>query len=172
MSSNYQERFWRELDQLKVHVYYLELYLEKTERIERGLNIILAIASSGSIAGWAIWQKYQIAWAFVIALSQLIHAIKPHLPFSKRLKALNALTNDLESLFLSMENHWFNVSEGRLSEEEIHKLHMQIKGTRRQLIQKHIGSESLPKNGKLLAQAVTSTKTYFLNFYSFQEQPQ
>lgn len=172
MSSNYQERFWRELDQLKVHVFYLELYLEKTEHTERGINIFLAVASSGSIASWAIWQEYQMTWAFIIALSQLIHAIKPYLPFSKRLKALSALTNDLESLFLSMENHWFNVSEGKLSEEDIHKLHMQIKSTRRQLIQKHIGSESLPKNEKLLAQAVTSTKAYFSNFYSLQEQPQ
>ena len=167
MSSNYQERFWRELDQLKVHVFYLENYLEKTESTDRYLKMFLAIASNGSIAGWAIFQHLQMVWALIIAVSQLINAVKDHLPYSKRLKALNSLTNDLESLFLSMENHWFNVSEGKLTEEEIHKLQMKIKEQRRQIIQKHLGSQSLPHNEKLMKKAEEATQVYFSNFYNF-----
>nr|CDQ37735.1 hypothetical protein BN993_07297 [Virgibacillus halodenitrificans] len=165
MSSIYQKKFWRELDQLKVHVYYLELYLEKTENTERGINIFLAAASSGSIASWAVWNNLQFLWATIIAASQFINVIKPHLPYSLRLKSLSSLTNELESLFISMENHWFHIAEGRLTEEEIHRLHIEIKEKRRLSIQKHLGKASLPHNEKIMERARQSAKTYFINFY-------
>ena len=40
----YQEKYWRELDQLKVHIYYLESYLEKTINTDRLLKMFLAIS--------------------------------------------------------------------------------------------------------------------------------
>jgi len=169
MSYIYQERFWRELDQLKIHVYYLENYLEETIRYDRNVNAFLAVMSNGSIASWIIWQHLQFLWAGLIALSQFINAIKSFLPYSKRLKALFGMTNELESLFLSMESNWFGISEGRLTEEEIHNLHMKIKEQRRQIIQKHLGSQALPENQKLLDKAKESAKLYFNQFYMFSE---
>lgn len=171
MSYIYQERFWRELDQLKVHVYYLENYLEKTIRYDRNVNAFLAVMSNGSIASWVIWQHLQFLWAGLIALSQFINAIKIFLPYSKRLKALFAMTNELESLFLSMENNWFGISEGRLTEEDIHNLHMKIKEQRRQIIQRHLGSQALPEDKKLLEKAKESARLYFNQFYIFEEIP-
>ncbi len=41
-----------------------------------------------SIAAWEIWQEYQMVWAVIIALSQVITAIKPFLPFRQRLKPI------------------------------------------------------------------------------------
>lgn len=163
----YQEKYWRELDQLKVHVFYLERYLEKTSLIDRNISMFLAIASSSSIASWVIWQNYSFIWAAVIAASQAINAIKTFLPYAKRLKSLQGITNDLESLFLSMENKWFDVSEGKLSEEEIHKLHMRYKEKRRQFIQKHLGSAPLPEEKSMMEKAKESARTYFNNFYNF-----
>ncbi len=169
MSNSYQEKFWRELDQLKVHVYYLENYLDNTVRVDRRINMFLAVTSSGSIAGWAIWQDYQFAWAAIIAASQFINAIKSFLPYAKRLKALFGITNELERLFLSMENHWFNVSEGRLTEEEIHKLHMKLKEQRRQIIHKHLGTHPLPHNENVMKASRESAQVYFNNFYNTKE---
>tara|TARA_R110002167_G_scaffold286400_10_gene491362 strand:- start:476 stop:979 length:504 start_codon:yes stop_codon:yes gene_type:complete len=162
----YQERYWRELDQLKVHVFYLENYLERTVSIDRNINMFLAIASSSSIAGWVIWKDLSIIWATIIAISQAINAIKPYLPYTKRLRSLQGITNDLESLFLSMEDHWFKVSEGLLTEEEIHKLHIRFKEKRRQIIQKYLGASPLPENRALLTQAKKNTAAYFNNFYN------
>ena len=162
----YQERYWRELDQLKVHVFYLESYLERTVSIDRYINMFLAIASSGSIAGWVIWKDISFVWAAVIAISQAINAVKPYLPYAKRLKSLQGTTNDLESLFLVMEDNWFKVSEGALTEEQIHELHMRCKEKRRQIIQKHLGAAPLPENSKLMEQAKFQTRTYFQNFYN------
>ena len=164
----YQEKYWRELDQLKVHIFYLERYLENTVKIDRFINMFLAIASSGSIASWVIWKEYSFIWGGVIALSQAINAIKGYLPYSKRLKSLHGITNDLETLFLSMENNWFNVSEGKLTEEEIHKLHMRFKEKRRQIIQKYLGPNPLPENPDMMEKAKENAQFYFNNFYVFE----
>ena len=169
MNGNYQERFWRELDQLRIHATYIEGYYETTVRTDRFVNMVLAVASSGSIAGWAVWNEYHYFWATIVAASQVINAIKGYLPYSKRLKGLNALSSELESLFLSMENHWFNVAEGKLSNEEVHKLHMKLKEQRRLLLQKNIGGIDLPHNQRLMDEATASAKIYFNNFYSFEE---
>jgi hypothetical protein len=169
MSGNYQEKFWRELDQLRIHATYIEAYYEQSVRTDRFVNMFLALASSGSIAGWAVWNEYQYVWAIIVASSQVVNAIKSHLPFTKRIKALGALSAELESLFLSMENHWFNVAEGRLSEEEIHQLHMKIKEQRRMAIQKNIGTIDVPLDQKLMDEATLNAKQYFENFYSFEE---
>lgn len=162
----YQEKYWRELDQLKVHVFYLESYLERTVLIDRYINMFLAIASSGSIAGWVIWNELSFVWGVIIAISQAINAVKPYLPYAKRLKSLQGITNDLESLFLTMEDNWFKVSEGSLTEEQIHKLHMRCKEKRRQIIQKYLGATPLPENIKLMNQAKIYTQSYFNNFYN------
>jgi hypothetical protein len=162
----YQEKYWRELDQLKVHIFYLERYLEKTVSIDRAINMFLAITASTSIAGWVIWKDYSFVWGAIIASSQALNAIKTYLPYSKRLKALHGITNDLESLFLSMENNWFHVSEGKLTEEEIHRLHMKYKEKRRQIIQKYLGNSPLPEDNDMLKKAQITAKTYFNNFYS------
>ena len=77
----YQQRYWKELYQLKVHTNYLELYLESSTNVDRGMNIFLAITSSSSICGWAVWQQYSFVWGAAIAASQLITAIKGFLPF-------------------------------------------------------------------------------------------
>ncbi|ELB2105561.1 hypothetical protein QNZ93_004543 [Vibrio parahaemolyticus] len=161
----YQERYWREMDQLKVHVLYLELYLEKTINIDRAINMFLAIASSGSIASWVIWQHLSFLWGAIIALSQAINAIKTYLPYAKRLRAVQSASNELESVFINMESLWFKVAEGQLTDEQIHSLQIKYKEKIRQISQKHLGSSTLPKDKKLLEKAKSSAKTYFSNFY-------
>lgn len=164
---NYQERYWREMDQLKVHIFYLEEYLEKTIKIDRGIKIFLAVASSGSIAGWAIWQHISFVWGGIIAASQIVNSVKEYLPYSKRLKALQGITNDLEALFLNFESRWFDVAEGNLTNEEIHKMHMMFKEQRRLIIQKHLGVNPLPHKEHFMRKAIESTRLYFSNSYGF-----
>jgi len=107
----YQARFWKELHQLRVHVYYLEIYHEKSELINKAINIFLAITSSSSICGWAIWSRYDFIWAIIIALSQLINAIKHFLPYRNRLKSLRSILFEFEELLTSSEMRWFDVAE-------------------------------------------------------------
>ena len=79
---------WKQLFRVNVRSVYLEKLLKHNETTDRYINIFLAIASSTSIAGWALWNKYIYVWTAIIALSQVINAILPYLPYKERIKSL------------------------------------------------------------------------------------
>ena len=161
----YQERYWKELYQLKIHVNYLMIYLEKSEFNDKAVNIFLAITSSSSICGWAIWQKYSFIWAIVIAASQLITAIKMFLPYKTRMKIIGGLVHELEEILHYCEMRWFDVAEGNLTEEDIHKLQFEIRKRKAQAVKKHLGIDTLPPKKNYFDEARGLANTYFDNFY-------
>lgn len=77
-----QEKYWKYMVQIKAWIFYLDVYTEDSYRWDRIINIVVAIASSTSIAAWAIWQKYSFVWSIIIAISQVLTTIKGFLPYS------------------------------------------------------------------------------------------
>lgn len=102
----------------------------------------------------------------VIMFSQLLNAVKEHLPYKKRLLSLAALTIELNSLALVMESEWFKVGKGLLTEEEINNLHMDIKRKKLQSTAKCFPDLSLPLDKRLLAQAEADTKLYVQTYFN------
>ena len=164
-SNQYQRRYWTELFELRVHVNYLELYMEESELEDKSINIFLAVTSSSSICGWAIWNKYGFIWAVIIAASQLINAVKQFLPYRTRLKATSGIMRELEELSIFAEMKWFDVAEGKLKKEEINKLQFEIRSKKTKAVQKHLGNNTLPKKEKLFNKAKKRAETYINNFY-------
>lgn len=163
--SPYQVRYWKELYQLRVHVNYLEQYMEHSEFLDKSTNIFLAVTSSSSICGWAIWNKYSFIWAIIIAGSQLINAIKQFLPFKLRIKVIANILKELEELMTFTELKWFDVAEGNLTDQEINKLQYEIRSKKLKIIQKHLGTTTLPEKPKLFEKADQMATTYINNFY-------
>ena len=60
-----QEKYWKYMVQIKAWIFYLDVYTEDSYRWDRIINIVVAIASSTSIAAWAIWQKYSFVWSII-----------------------------------------------------------------------------------------------------------
>lgn len=164
-SSPYQERYWKELFELRVHVNYLERYMEESEFIDNSINIFLAVTSSSSICGWAIWNKYSFLWAVIIAASQVINVVKQFLPYKARLKTTGGILKELEELLYSYETKWFDVERGDLKEDEINKLQFEIRSEKTKIVQKHLGTNTLPEKGRLLRKAKQSAEIYIKNFY-------
>lgn len=164
-SSPYQERYWKELFELRVHVNYLEIYMQQSEFRDKAINIFLAITSSSSICGWAIWNKYSFIWAFIIAVSQLISAMKQFLPYRTRWKAISSILKELEELLNLYEMKWYDVAEGKLTSEEINKLQFEIRSEKTKIVQKHLGTNTLPEKGRLFRKAKRSAEIYIKNFY-------
>lgn len=163
--SPYQDRYWKELFESRVHVNYLELYMEHSEFIDKSTNIFLAVTSSSSICGWAIWNQYSFIWAIIIAASQLINAIKQFLPFKLRLKVIAAILKELEELMTFSEMKWFDVAEGNLTDEEINRLQYEVRSKKIKILQKHLGINTLPEKPKLFEKAQEMAITYIKNFY-------
>ena len=167
MSSHYQQRYWSQLKECKVHVIYLHLYAAHSEWWDKAINIFLAITSSTSIAAWALWQKYQLAWAIIIALSQIITAIKPFLPYKQRLKAICELNDKVQEISLEFEKNWFPVAEGELEEREIHNLLISLREKTSLAERRVLKNTVLPKKEKILRKAENETDKYLQSNYHF-----
>ena len=165
MARDVIRKYWRELDQLKVYSYYVDSYYGETVKIDNNLNIFLAITSSASIAAWAIWQNFEFIWGLLIAISQIITAIRVLLPYSKRLAILPGLKSDLNMLFLKMENDWYPISKGFFSEPEIHEAHMEIKERLATILDKYENNHHMPFDEKLMVSAEKDAKKFFANHY-------
>ncbi|TBE30862.1 hypothetical protein ELH05_25005 [Rhizobium ruizarguesonis] len=161
---NTQRYYWETFSTLKRDQIYIGLLQEKLDHIERCLSILSAVSASGAIAGWALWQHIAFVWAIIIALSQVYGAVKNHLPFGARLKALHGLYPELESLALEAERGWFEVSRGTLSEDEIINLASSLKQRKITVTQKHLKDVLAPEKAKMVFLADVQAKAYLDSF--------
>ena len=151
--------------QIKAWIFYLDVYTENSYRWDRIINIIVAIASSTSIAAWAIWQKYSFVWSIIIAISQVLTTIKVFLPYSKRLKVLVPFMEDLKFLYNKIEFNWLKVASGDLSENEINELLYSFKDEFTNIENKNLKEETLLENNKFREIADRKTDEYFVDNY-------
>ena len=162
----YQQRYWNQLKEFRTHVIYLSLYAANSEWWNKTINMFLAITSSASIAAWAVWQEQQMFWAAIIALSQVVTAIKPFLPYQQRLKAIGELNDSIQSLALECEKCWYAVAEGQLDEEQIHNKYIELREKALKAEKKSLGSLVLPKKKSILQEAETEADIYLSKNYS------
>lgn len=160
-----QERYWKELYQLKVHINYVEALLCEAEKRDRAIKIFMAVASSASIGAWVIWKDLSILWAAIIASSQVIAAISPHLPYRERLKNYSAVLHELEEIFIQAESNWHEISSGKLSEEEINKARTNVRLQKHKILKKHLPNSVVPDDEVKANRAEELALNYFANFY-------
>lgn len=160
-----QSRYWKYMVQLKAWIYYIDLYADHSYKWDKRINIYLAVTSSSSIAAWAIWSQCGFLWGFLIALSQVITAIKPHLPFAKRLESLGKITNQLQVLFNQADYEWYKVSSGEFTEEEINKRLHKLKEQYSKTVGIALEETLLPENEQFRDLADAKTEEYFQDAY-------
>src|SRR5271167_2428242 len=93
-SNSIGRRWWNSRLRLLTSAGYRD-YLDKWVN---GLGTLRAIASSGSIAAWALWREHAFVWAATIAVPQVADALRDVFPFTKRHKAASAHTIVLGSM--------------------------------------------------------------------------
>lgn len=165
MSTTYQQRYWSMLVEARVHMGYLYHYGTASEWMDKLVNIFLAVASSSSIAAWAIWHEFTWVWPTLIAGSQVITAIKPFLPYNQRIKAVSVLNDSYQSICLQMENVWFSVSEGMLSDQQIHDEIIKFRTILMEAERKALDGTPLPRKQKFMDKAEADAERYFEAHY-------
>jgi hypothetical protein len=114
-----KEQLKKEIYDCRFHADLMSLKVKELRIYDTSLNVVLAIASSGSIASWTIWDEYAIYWGGLIALSQLITALKPIFPFHKHVHTLNHRCYKQEILFLELIEMWQNLNDKSENESTI-----------------------------------------------------
>lgn len=161
----YQHQYWNELQNLKAHVYYLELYQLSSEGWERRINIFSAVMSSGSIGGWVIWKDLSFLWGLLIAISQVISVVYKFLPFKERIKPVSSAALELSVLADAAEKDWFDVAGGHLSERQINDKRFAIKLAKTKIMKSNFGGMVLPENKKLMLKAENQMRAYFKSHF-------
>src|SRR6266436_6855380 len=98
-----QQLYWGQMIELKVAACYIRRYRDYLGKQVAAAGTLRAIASSGSIAAWALWKEYAIVWGAIIAASQVADALKDIFPFTKKHKAASAHTTALAGLFIDAQ---------------------------------------------------------------------
>lgn len=162
-----QRLYWNQMLQLKGSLSYICVYRNYLGRWVTGLGALRAIASCGGIAAWAIWKDYALIWGAIIALSQVMDALKDVFPFVKLHKACSEHTITLSYLFVDAELEWESVYAAKYADDEImnriHKLKkVQLDAERSSF------PDGLAPNVSFRAQAEQETRGYFAQTYGIE----
>lgn len=158
-----QEKYWKYMVQIKAWTFYLDLYEESSYKWDKRIKIFSAVVSSSSIAAWAVWNELSYVWSVIIAVSQVLSAVKDFLPYSNRLKVIVPFKDDLKILYNKIEFNWFNVASGELTEEEINKMLFDFKNEFANIENKNLKEEILLDNETFKEKADEKTELYFKN---------
>ena len=118
-----RDNIWATFCNMKYKGYLFELLVSRYQKIDRSVNIFLAVASSTSIAAWAIWQTLPLLWSTIIAISQVVTTIKPYFPYSKIIKELNSRCYKMDLLNIEYERFWNKVQRAKLNDDAIEQLY-------------------------------------------------
>jgi hypothetical protein len=156
--------YWEELKQLKAKSICIRLYRNEMNFYVKLTDSILAIASSASIGGWAIWNKYSFTWSIIIASSQVITTLKGVFTFSKMHKSASALTISFETLYIDAEDDWEKISLRENIPSEIVDKRTSLRKLQLAAEQKFFPEGFKPRD-KMVAKASLEAECYFSETY-------
>jgi hypothetical protein len=162
-----QQLYWAQMIELKVAIAYIRRYGDYLGKWTTGLGTVKAIASSGGIAGWAVWHEYAFAWGLIIAAFQVADALKDVFPFTKKYKAASAHTMALGSLFIDSQLEWENIFSGRYTDEEIMKRRHKLMKLQHEA-ERTSFPDGLASQDSLFSQAQQEAKDYFKVTYGVE----
>lgn len=105
-----EDKLWYNLVNTKFKCYYIGYLIRKNQRQSLFINSFLAVTSISSVSAWVIWEILPWLWALLIALSNVLIAIKPFLTLEKKIKELNEKLSVLELIQAEYEKIFFEHS--------------------------------------------------------------
>lgn len=154
-----RDRIWINLANIKFKAIYTGKVSRFSYNTGNFYSFFLAFASASSVAAWAIWNKFPIAWAIIVTISQLLIIAKPYLPFVKSDREFADQSLLFDELYLAYEKLWFEYAKHNMSENQIEKKFYSLREKELDINNrfKHI---VCPKFKKIINAADEETNTY------------
>jgi hypothetical protein len=160
--------YWKEMEQLKAASVCIRFCRNRWAHWVRAIELVKVVASSGGIAAWVVWKDYPLLWSGIIALAQLLDAIKNVFPFAKEHKAASDLTVALELLFIDAQYEWEKIYAGKMGEDDIMAARQKMQKLRLEEERKYF-PEGFEPAQKFVTLAAEETQTYMMIAYSEDE---
>ena len=122
-----RNRVWGSLSNFVFKAYVIDSMIMRYQKYDKRINIWLAIVSSSSIAAWTVWHIVPQLWAGIIAMTQVIQAVKPYFPYSKYIRTLNEKSKLLHDTNRRFERLFFNIDYKALTTDEIADQYFNLK---------------------------------------------
>lgn len=156
-----KQRYWFFLTQKKYTLFYLAEHLNESIRIERYMNIGLAVISTGSLAGLFAWPAAQFFLTIILALAQIVTAARPYLPYEKRVSELEKGISALNVVYAQIEEQWDTISGDELSDAEINELYYKYEHMWNEIDSKLLKADMLPVKQAIKDKAEEAKNNYF-----------
>ena len=117
-----RDRVWNNLADTLFKSIYLNKVSNQAYHWGNAYSIFLALATASSVAAWAVWEKFPVLWATIVAISQILHIIKPYFYFIKNDKEFIEMSLMFEGVYLSYEKLWYDLQKNGLDMDEAEKI--------------------------------------------------
>lgn len=158
-------QYWNMMTQKKYHLFYLSYHLNLYVKIERWLNIFLAIVSTGSLVGLFACEEYQKVLAAILALAQIVTAARPYFPFAKRIKDLDKGITLLTKVYSSIEKEWNDINIEDIDDSKINDILYKFAKEWDDVDAEILKKDSLPFIKKFYEKAAEENERYFKNMF-------
>ena len=139
-------QYWKRMTGMKFEIQYLKCHHTSCISIERRISIILAVISTGSLAGLFVNSNYSIIFSIVLVLSQILTAAKPYLPYEYRINELEKGLYYYETIFSEVENYWNKInSNTEYNEDEVQQKLEEYLGKWSHIESSILKKDALPK---------------------------
>lgn len=106
-----QRLVWESMLTAEMNARYWARLASRYKSREDWGKIFIALASSGTVASWAIWQDLSLLWKLLSALSAVIAVAMPILDFPSKVETMSDLRGRWTELRSAYELLWAEVSE-------------------------------------------------------------
>lgn len=155
------ERYWAMMTDKHFHLMYLGLHHHRNVVIERWLDIILAVTSTGALGALIMCDEMQIVLTMILAITQIVTSARPYLPFHKRMDELDKGISHLNLLYYKIESKWNVIASGEMDDDEINSLYYETLKEWDEMDSKILKRDSLPRKKKFIERASEANEQYF-----------
>ena len=165
MDLELRTRIWNNLVTSKFKCFYIERLIERNQIYNKVIVGFLTVTTLGSVSAWAIWDKFPMVWAAIIASSQVVSALRPVFSFEKRIKYLIEIRSILCDIELEFEQLYSDFNSFNKNDEEAVKCFFLLK---KRLIEATKPTEKniIKDRLSLKKKAQSDTNTYFIRNYN------
>lgn len=156
-----QLRYWKWMTVCHFHWLLINEHLRRSIKAQRAMNIFVALASSSSIAGWAVWKELWILWMLILAAFQVLTLIRQYLPADQRVERLASLSAVWKAQYRVIEQCWYPISKGKFTEDEINDRMYEYMKTWEQGEEEHLNKDSLTFSQAMIDRVTAMNNTYF-----------
>ncbi len=120
-------KIWHQMIAAQYKAIYLSYFNSYIRSLERWLEGILVVASSGAVAGWLLWTHLPWLWATIIGTAQLIQVLKPIVPFLKEYDQLATSYVFYKQQHFAYEQLWELLETEDSNAKEVRDLYLKLK---------------------------------------------